>query len=313
MNLPQKVTVVEVGPRDGFQNEKQFIPTQKKIDIVNALAKTGVKHIQVSSVVHPKAVPQLADAEEVMTKIDRVPGVTYRLLAPNLKGVQRALSLKPDKINLMMSASESHNRSNANRSIEESLKDFEALVPMILEKGIGVGGGMACALGCPFEGQVPLSQLEWIAKRYIDMGINSIGLADTVGFANPKQVYDTVAHMLDKFPDVHWLAHIHNHRDLGLANILAAMQAGLTEFDAAVGGLGGCPYVPNAAGNIATEDLVNMLNEMGIDTGIDLDSLLQVAERVREVIPHPLTNSALLKAGRPWMLMPAPERQVKIA
>ena len=311
MKLPQKVTVVEVGPRDGFQNEKQFIPTEKKIEIVNALGRTGLKHIQVSSVVHPKAVPQLADAEEVMTQIERLPGVTYRLLAPNLKGVQRALALAPDKINLMMSASESHNRANANRSIEASLQEFETLVPMIREKGISVGGGMACALGCPFEGKVSLSRLEGIAERYIDMGIESIGLADTVGFANPKQVYDTVAHMLDKFPDVQWLAHIHNHRDLGLANVLAAMQAGMTEFDAAVGGLGGCPYVPKAAGNIATEDLVNMLNEMGVETGVDLNALLAVAETVRETIPHPL-NSALLTAGRPWQLMPAPERQVKI-
>jgi hydroxymethylglutaryl-CoA lyase len=312
MNLPKKVTVVEVGPRDGFQNEKQFIPTEKKIEIVNALAKSGLKHIQVSSVVHPKAVPQLADAEEVMKKIERLPGVSYRLLAPNLKGVQRALPLKPDKINLMMSVSESHNRSNANRSIDESLKEFETLVPMILEKGISVGGGMACAFGCPFEGKLPIRQIERVADRYVAIGIRSIGLADTVGFANPKQVYDTVAHMLDKYPDVQWLAHIHNHRGLGLANVVSAMQAGLTEFDGAVGGLGGCPYAPNAAGNIATEDLVNMLSEMGIETGVDLDLLLEAAGIVRRVIPHPLENSALLKAGKPWVLMPAPERQIKL-
>ena len=311
MNLPRRVTIVEVGPRDGFQNEKQFIPTEKKVEIVNALANAGLRNIQVSSVVHPKAVPQLADAGEVMAKIERRPGVSYRLLAPNLKGVQRALLLKPDKINLMMSVSESHNLSNANRSIDETLKEYETLVPMILGSGISVSGGMACGFGCPFEGKISLRQIERVADRYLAMGINSMGLADTVGFANPKQVYDTVAYLLDKYPSVQWLAHFHNHRDLALANILAAMQAGFTEFDAAIGGLGGCPYAPNAAGNVATEDLVNMLAEMGIETGVDLDALLGVAETVRLAIPHPL-NSALLKAGRPWALAKAPDCQVKI-
>jgi hydroxymethylglutaryl-CoA lyase len=311
MKLPDKVTVVEVGPRDGFQNEKQLIPTAKKVEIINALARSGLKHIQVSSVVHPKAVPQLADADQVMAQIERLPGVSYRLLAPNLKGVQRALPLKPDKINLMMSVSESHNRSNANRSVEESLKEFETLVPMILESGIDVSGGMACTFGCPFEGKIPLRQIERVADRYVSMGIRSIGIADTVGFASPKQVYDTVVHLLDKYPDVHWLAHFHNHRDLALANIMAAMQAGLSEFDSAIGGLGGCPYAPNAAGNIATEDLVNMLTELGIETGVDLDALLVAAELVRQTIPHPL-NSALLKSGRPWVLEKAPDSQVKL-
>jgi hydroxymethylglutaryl-CoA lyase len=311
MNLPKKVTIVDVGPRDGFQNEKQFIPTQKKIDIVNGLTRAGLKNIQVSSVVHPKAVPQLADAEEVMTKINRCSEVSYRLLVPNLKGAQRALPLKPDKIDLMMSVTESHNRSNANRSIEKSLKEFETLIPMILEKGIAVSGGMACGFGCPFEGKVSLRQIERVADRYVAMGITCFGLADTVGFASPKQVYDTVAYLLDKYPDVQWLLHLHNHRDLALANILAAMQAGITRFDAAIGGLGGCPYAPNAAGNVATEDLVNMLDEMGIACGVNLDALLEVAEVVRETIPHPL-NSGLLRAGKPWVLATAPDYQIKL-
>ncbi|MEI7671660.1 MAG: hydroxymethylglutaryl-CoA lyase [Deltaproteobacteria bacterium] len=311
MNLPKKVTIVDVGPRDGFQNEKQFIPTQKKIEIVNGLIRAGLKNIQVSSVVHPKAVPQLADAEEVMTKIDRRPDVSYRLLVPNLKGVQRALPLKPDKINLMMSVTESHNRSNANRSIDETLKEFEILAPMIQDKGITVSGGMACGFGCPFEGKVSLRQIDRVADRYVAMGIKSVGLADTVGFASPKQVYDTVAYLLDKYPDVQWLLHLHNHRDLALANIFAAMQAGITQFDSAIGGLGGCPYAPNAAGNVATEDLVNMLDELGIECGVDLGALLEVAEVVRETIPHPL-NSALLKSGRPWTLAKAPDCQVKL-
>jgi hydroxymethylglutaryl-CoA lyase len=312
MNLPKSVTIVDVGPRDGFQIEKHFIPTEKKIKIVNGLIRAGLRNIQVSSVVHSKAVPQLADAEEVMTKIDRRPGVSYRLLVPNLRGVKRALPLKPDKIDLMMSVTESHNRSNANRSIEESLKEFETLVPMILGKGIEVSGGMACGFGCPFEGKVAIAQIERVADRYLGMGIRSIGIADTVGCANPRQVYRTMAHLLDKYPEIQWLAHIHNHRDLGLANILAAMQAGLTEFDTSIGGLGGCTFAPNAAGNVATEDLVNMLDEMGIACEVNLDALLDVAELVRETIPHPLLNSALLKTGKPWAPAKAPDCQIKL-
>jgi hydroxymethylglutaryl-CoA lyase len=281
------------------------------VDIIDALSRTGLKHIQVTSAVHPKAIPQLADAEAVMARIDRRPGVRYRILAPNIRGVQRAIGLKPDAINLMMSVTESHNRANANRSVEESLREYETVVPMIMDAGIAVIGGMGCALGCPFEGRIPIRQLVKIVDRYVSLGIRSTGLSDTVGVANPRLVYDVAAHMLDKYPAVHFHMHFHNNRGLALANILAAMQAGLVRFDAAVGGLGGCPYAPNAAGNVATEDLVNMLAEMGIETGVDLDALLAVVEMVGKVIPHPL-NSALLKSGKPWVSVKAPECQVKI-
>jgi hydroxymethylglutaryl-CoA lyase len=311
MKFPPKVSIVEVGPRDGFQNEKQFIPTARKIEIVNALSRTGLKNIQTTSFVHPKAAPQLADAEEVMSRIDRVSGISYRILTPNFKGVQRAIPFKPDKINLMMSVSESHNRANGNRTIEESLADFEKIVPMIREAGITPVGGMACTFGCPFEGKISTAQIERVVKHYLSIGIRSITLSDTIGSANPKQVYDLAAHLRDRYPEVEWSMHFHNTRDLALANILAAMQAGMTDFDAAVGGLGGCPYAPNASGNIATEDLVNMMDELGIETGVDLDAVLRVAEMVKEVIPHPL-HSSLVKAGKPWRLLKAPEQQMKI-
>jgi hydroxymethylglutaryl-CoA lyase len=311
MKFPQKVSIVEVGPRDGFQNEKQFIPAARKIEIINALSRTGLKNIQATSFVHPKAVPQLADAEEVMAGIERVPGVSYRILAPNIKGIQRAIPFKPDKINLMMSVSESHNRANGNRTIDESLADFEKIIPVIQAARITPVGGMACTFGCPFEGKISLPQIERVVKRYLALGIRSITLSDTIGSANPKQVYDIAAHLKDRYPEVEWPMHFHNTRDLALANILAAMQAGMTEFDAAVGGLGGCPYAPNASGNIATEDLVNMMNEMGIESGVDLDALMKTAEMVKGVIPHPL-QSSLLKAGRPWRLLKAPEQQMKI-
>jgi hydroxymethylglutaryl-CoA lyase len=311
MNLPKRVTIVEVGPRDGFQNETQFIPSDRKIEIINALARSGLRVIQATSFVHPKAVPNLADAEEVMKRIDRAPGVLYTVLAPNAKGVQRALAFKPAKINLMMSVSESHNRANGNRTIEESLRDFEALVPMILEARVKPVGGMACTFGCPFEGKISIAQIERVVDRYIAMGIKEAGLSDTIGSANPKLVYDVACRMLDRYPQLEWHTHFHNTRDLALANILAAMQAGITEFDSAIGGLGGCPYAPNASGNISTEDLVNMMNEMGVETGIDLDTLLAVSEMVKKVIPHPL-NSAISQAGKPWILKEAPAEQQKM-
>ena len=244
MRLPDKVHVLEVGPRDGFQAEKQWIPTEKKIAIIDALSRCGFGEVQATSFVHPKAIPQLADAEEVMAKIDRLPGVSYRVLVPNMKGLQRALAFSPAKVNFMMSVSESHNRSNANRSIDESLRGFAEMVSVARDAGVGVIGGMACSFGCPFEGEVPVAQLERVTKRYLEMGITELGMADTIGVANPRQVYDVCAHMLDRFPDVTWGLHMHNTRDMALANILAAMQAGMTRFDGAVGGLGGCPYAP---------------------------------------------------------------------
>ncbi len=308
MNLPQRVAVVEVGPRDGFQNEKRFIPTQKKVAIVNALSRAGIKKMEVTSAVHPKAVPQMADAEEVMTGIDRTPGVSYQVLAPNLKGVQRSIAMKPDDIILVMSASESHNQANTNCSVETALRDFENLVPVIRDAGIGVIGGAACVFGCPFEGRIPTGQVDRVFDRQYAMGIRSFGIGDTIGTANPQQVYDMSAHLLDRYPDIHISGHFHNTRGLALANILAAMQAGISEFDASAGGLGGCPFAPNASGNIATEDLVNMLTEMGIETGVNLDALLEASEMVKNVITHPC-DSALLRSGKPWVLHEMPVKQ----
>lgn len=311
MQLPTRVQIIEVGPRDGFQAERQWIPTEKKIEIVDSLSRTGLRDIQVTSFVHPKAVPQLADAEEVMGKIERMPGVEYRVLVPNMKGLQRALPHNPRRMNFMMSVTESHNRSNANSSIEDSLRGFEPMAAAALEAGVSPVGGMACTFGCPFEGEVPISQVERIASRYVAMGITEMGLSDTIGVANPRQVYDVAAHMLDKFPRVTWNLHLHNTRDMALANIVAAMQAGMTNFESSIGGLGGCPYAPNATGNVATEDLVNMLTEMGIETGVDLDALIALARRIQEVVPHRL-DSSMVRAGRRTDLKPAPKEQQKI-
>ncbi len=311
MQLPKRVHIMEVGPRDGFQAEHDWIPTEKKIEIVNALSRAGIPEIQATSFVHPKAVPQLADAEELMSKIDRAHGVRYQVLVPNMKGLQRAMSVKPDGVHLMMSVTESHNRSNANRSIDDSFREFEQMVPAAQAAGIRVEAGMACVFGCPFEGEVPIAHLDRIIARYRAMGITHMSLGDTIGVANPRQMYDTCAHLLDKFPDVTWTLHLHNTRDMALANVVAAMQAGMTSFDGAVGGLGGCPYAPGATGNVATEDLVNMLTEMGVETGIDLDALIAVAKTVQQVVPHKL-DSCMVKAGKRTDLKPAPKAQEKI-
>ncbi|MHB1162101.1 MAG: hydroxymethylglutaryl-CoA lyase [Chloroflexota bacterium] len=311
MRLPSRAKIVEVGPRDGFQAERQWIPTEAKIEIINALARSGLTDIQATSFVHPKAVPQLADAEELMEKIHRPEGVEFRVLVPNMRGLQRALPYRPKRMNFMMSVTESHNRSNANCSIEESLRGFEAMAVAAREAGVEPVGGMACTFGCPFEGEVPIQQIERIARRYVEMGFKEMGLSDTVGVGNPRQVYDVAAHMLDKFPDIQWNLHMHNTRDMALANILAAMQAGVTSFESSIGGLGGCPYAPNATGNVATEDLVNMLTEMGVETGVELDALIAIAKRIQEVVPHRL-DSCMVKAGKRTDLKPAPRAQEKI-
>lgn len=311
MGFPARVSILEVGPRDGFQAEQQWIPTEKKIEIINALSRTGLPEIQVTSFVHPKAVPQLADADEVFGKIDRLPGLGYRALVPNMRGLQRALVHKPSKVHFMASVTESHSKANGNRSVDQTLRDMEQMIPVAREAGVGIQGGMACTFGCPFEGRPPMEQLDRVVSRYLEIGIASVGLSDTIGVANPVQMYEVCSHMLDKFPQVNWSLHLHNTRDMALANVVMAMQAGMTYFEAAIGGLGGCPYAPGATGNVATEDLVNMLHEMGIETGIDLDALIGVAKMVQEVIPHRL-DSSMVRAGRGTELKPAPREQQKV-
>jgi hydroxymethylglutaryl-CoA lyase len=312
MKLPSKVHIMEVGPRDGFQAEKTWIPTEIKIRFINALSRTGVPEIQVTSFVHPKAIPQLADAEAVMGGIDIVPGVLYRAMTPNMRGLQRAIAFK-DRINIvsfMLSVTESHNRANGNRSIDETFVELEQMAPVAHDAGFTVSGSMICSLGCPFEGQPPLSQMERIADRYLSMGITNISLADTIGVADPALTYRVVSHMLGKYPEVTWNLHLHNTRDMALANTLAAMQGGMSRFDGGVGGLGGCPYAPGATGNIATEDMVNMLQAMGLETGIDLEKLVACGRMQREFLPH-AGDSAIQRAGI-FRLREAPQQQRKI-
>ncbi len=296
-DLPKRVQVREVGPRDGFQAEHEWIPTDLKVETVNRLSRTGVTEIQVTSCVHPKATPQLRDAEEVLARIDRVPGVTYSVLVPNLRGAQRAIPARPDCLNLLLSATDSHSLANANATTADALKKLAEVVDAAAKAGIPVSGGMAVGLGCPFEGFPPIERLFWVVGEWRAMGLRELEIADTAGMANPALVYDRLSRLRDRYPDVQWGLHLHDTRRMATANILAALQAGVTYFDGAVGGLGGCPYCPGATGNIATEDLVHMLHEMGIETGIDLDALTDVARWVGEsVVKHPL-ESCVAKAG----------------
>jgi hydroxymethylglutaryl-CoA lyase len=291
------ITICEVGTRDGFQIEPEFIPTELKIEAVNRLSAVGIPRLEVTSFVHPKAVPQLRDAEEVMARIERRPGTVYAALVPNDKGAKRAVDAGVDKIHTVLSASESHNLANVNMTVAESLTKLEAVAHVAHEAGIPLQGGISCSFGCPFEIDVPLQNLEAIIVRLVDCGFQAIGLADTTGMANPAQVRRTLEYLMPKFPGIEWTLHTHNTRAMAIPNILAAVECGVRHFDASIGGLGGCPFAPGATGNVCTEDLVHCLHAMGYETGIDLDGLIEVSKRVQEIIGRALPGQ-VMKAGK---------------
>ncbi len=306
MKLPERVTICEVGTRDGFQIEPDFIATEHKIEVVNQLAEAGVPRIEVTSFVHPKVVPQLRDAEEVMAKIRRRPGTRYAALVPNDKGAVRAADARVDVIHTVVSASESHNLANVNMTIAESMVKLRAVMDVAQKAGIPVHCGVSTSFGCPFEGDVPLAQLESVVARLVDMGAHGIGLADTTGMANPRQVAHTLERLMPKFTRVEWTLHTHDTRAMAIPNILAAMELGVTNFDSSVGGLGGCPFAPGASGNVCTEDLVHCLHAMGVETGIDLDRLIAVSRRVQEIVGRALPGQ-IVKAGKYDRKYPVPD------
>jgi len=300
MELPTKVQIVEVGPRDGFQIEPVLIPTEQKIKIIDKLSETGLQRIEATSFVHPKAIPQLADASEVMAGITRKEGVIYTALVPNVKGVERALQARVEEINLVVSASESHNKNNVNMSVAESLSVFREAARIALDNGMRITGSIATAFGCPFEGWVSPQKVEEIAQEYLTMGVREVSLADTTGMAAPSQVIDMVSRLRGQFKDVEFRLHLHNTRGAGMANVLAALFEGITIFDGSIGGLGGCPYAPGATGNIPTEDMVHMLESMGIDTGIDLAKLIDGAKMVQELLGRELPGQVIKAGAVPW-------------
>ncbi|MCU4653737.1 hydroxymethylglutaryl-CoA lyase [Roseibacterium sp. SDUM158016] len=291
-----RITVCEVGPRDGFQIEATFIPTDRKIAIVNALFASGLRHIQVTSFVSPRAVPQLADAEAVLAGIDRPEGAVVSALIPNLRGAERAAGAGVDAVHSVVSASETHNLKNVNRPIETSLKDFEAVFALLDRAGVAIEGGIATAFGCPFEGIVPPEQVARIARRYQEMGARSVGLGDTTGMATPSTVRAAVQAIRAEAPGLGIGLHFHNTRGVGLACVMTGLAEGVTHYDASVGGLGGCPFAAGATGNICTEDLVYLLNESGYETGVNLDALIDAARMTQEVIGRDLPGQ-VIKSG----------------
>ena len=306
MRLPERVTLCEVGSRDGFQIEPDFIPTEQKVEVVNLLSAAGLPRIEVTSFVHPKAVPQLRDAEEVMARITRRPGTRYAALVPNEKGAVRAIDAGVDAIHTVISASESHNLANVNMAISESLDKLGAVLQVAARAKVHVGCGISTSFGCPFEGDVPLGQLERVVGRLTDMGARAVGLADTTGMANPRQVSRVLEHLMPRFPGIEWTLHTHDTRAMAIPNILAAMEYGVSNFDASIGGLGGCPFAPGASGNVCTEDLVHCLQAMDVHTGIDLDRLLAASRRVQDIIGRALPGQ-IVKAGPFTRRYPVPD------
>jgi hydroxymethylglutaryl-CoA lyase len=292
---PGQVSLREVGPRDGLQNEEP-VPTQDKIRLVDALSRTGVMRIEAVSFVHPGAVPQMADAEEVWAGVWRRPGVRYSALVPNLRGGTRALAAGFTEVEVVVSASDTHNRRNVNRSTDESLTD---LVPLVAEVH-GAGGTceviIATAFGCPFEGDVSPRRVAWVMQRALEAGADRISFGDTTGMATPRRVVDLLEVVRPAAPAVRMLLHFHDTRGAALANIVTALDYDITDFDASVGGLGGCPFAPGASGNVASEDVVHMLEDMGIATGVDLAALLEAARLAQEIVHRPL-RSGVLRAG----------------
>jgi hydroxymethylglutaryl-CoA lyase len=296
--LPRHVRIREVGPRDGFQNEPETIPTAEKIRLVDMLSGTGLGRIEVTSFVKPEAIPQLSDAEQVLAGVKRRDGVSFSVLIPNERGLERALGLRDrfDEINVFVSASETHNRKNVNRTIEESLNGLERTLETAREAGLRCEGVISVSFGCPYEGEVLPERVFGIAERLIAAGCEEIGFGDTTGMANPRQVGEFFGAASERLDGVELTAHFHNTRGQGLANVLAVLEQGVESFESSFGELGGCPVPPGATGNVATEDLVSMLHEMGVETGIDLDALVGAARAAQGVLGRPL-GSHVLRAG----------------
>lgn len=297
MNLPKRVTVVEVGPRDGLQNEAAFVPTDQKIELIERLSETGLKRIEITSFVHPKAIPQLQDSEELVKRIQSKPGIIYSTLVPNEKGLERALAAGVKEIGLFVSASETHNQKNVRMPIADSLKGFRHIAEKALANGIRMRGYVVTAFGCPLEGRIAPEKVEFIIDAYRSLGVHEIALGDTTGMANPVLVSQLVERVRSRLGETDLALHFHDTRGAALANILAALQEGVSTFDGSIGGLGGCPYAPGASGNVATEDLVNMLEEMGIETGVDLNKLIDCARFANKIVGKELPGH-LIRSGR---------------
>jgi hydroxymethylglutaryl-CoA lyase len=300
--IPSAVRIREVGPRDGFQNEPETIATADKVRLIEMLARTGLRRLEVTSFVRADVVPQLTDGREVLARAEIPDEVSVSVLVPNMRGLEAALEVreKIDEVNVFLSASETHNRHNVNRSVEESLTGVEAVLARATEEGLRCEGVISTSFGCPYEGYVPIERVFEIARRLADAGAVEIGFGDTTGMANPVQVGEFFRRAADELPEVERTAHFHDTRGQALANVLAALEVGVDSFESSFGELGGCPVPPGATGNVASEDLVSMLGEMGIETGVDLGKLLEAARAAQEVLGRPLGSHTLVAGPVEW-------------
>jgi hydroxymethylglutaryl-CoA lyase len=300
--LPRRVRIREVGPRDGFQNEPEVIATPDKLRLIGMLADSGLKRIEVASFVRADVIPQLADAEAVLEGIDRHDDVAYSVLVPNEKGLENALPHRDrfDEVNLFLSASETHNTKNVNRTIEESLSGLERVIAAAREEALRCEGVISTSFGCPYEGEVPPDRVFAIAERLAAAGCEEIAFGDTTGMANPVQVREFFEAAPERLPGVELTAHFHNTRGQGLANVLSALEAGVASFESSFGELGGCPVPPGATGNISSEDLVSMLEEMGIETGVDLGRLIAASAEAQKLLGRSLGAHVLVAGPVDW-------------
>jgi len=294
----------DVVTRDGFQIEPNFIPTDDKVKLIDELSECGFAKIEVTSFTSPKAIPMLRDAEEVMGRIKRVPGVEYTVLVPNLRGAERALEAKADEFNLVMSTSETHNLANLRMGREKSFAGLSEVIAFV-ERRTPINVSLSTAFGCPMEGDVPQSVVEAFAQRFAELGVRGLTICDTTGMANPDQVKRMCDALQKRFPNLQLTLHFHNTRGMGLANMLAAVQSGITRFDGSLGGLGGCPYAPGASGNVSSEDAIHMLDAMGYDTGMNIPKLLQLAKELPQIVGHEVPGQ-VAKAGSTYTLHPEP-------
>jgi hydroxymethylglutaryl-CoA lyase len=296
--LPKSVRIREVGPRDGFQNEPETIDTAEKVRLIDLLSATGVGRMEITSFVRPDVIPQLADAAEVLLAVQRRPGVSFSVLIPNERGLERALELRDrfDEISVFLSASETHNQRNVNSSIADSLRGLEATLATAGEAGLRREGVVATSFGCPYEGHVAPERVFEIAERLAAAGCDEVGFGDTTGMANPRQVHEFFAAARDRLSGIELTAHFHNTRGQGLANLVAALEEGVESFESSFGELGGCPVPPGSTGNVGSEDVVSMLHEMGVETGIDLPRLVAASRAAQEVLGRPL-GAHVLRAG----------------
>lgn len=295
MRLPDKVRIREVAPRDGFQSWPEFVPTEIKLEVIKAVKAAGVTEFETTAFVSPKAVPQMADAGDVIKAAPRQ-GATHAALVPNLRGAENAVAAGVDQLNVVISASEAHNMANFRRPIADSMAALEPIFQLAHKNNVGVIGAVAVAFGCPFSGEVPVADVVKLIETYVNYGSEAIALGDTTGMATPLRIQQMVGALQDRFPDKPLSLHLHNNRGTGMANLLAGLQAGVTMFDAALGGIGGCPNVPQASGNLPTEDVVCMLEDMGVDTGINLEVLLEAARFLEKCLKQVLPGQ-VLKSG----------------